>query len=360
MIRARWLKHHLKFRFNASTSRGVLNSKYSYYIILKNQEMQAGIGECGPLKGLSLDDRPEIEEKLNRLCNQISTESPPKLETLGSYLDGCINKEWPSLKMGLETAFRDLLNGGDRIIFKNGFITGREIPINGLIWMGNPEFMMDQIDRKIQEGYRCIKMKIGAIDFQTEINILKYIRNSPRGYDLTIRVDANGAFTYEEALRKLEELAGLGIHSIEQPIAAGQPDQMERLCRNSKVPIALDEELIGCFDHERKEALMERIKPAYIVLKPTLLGGFLETQQWIDLARAQGIEWWITSALESNIGLNAIAQFTLENGINMEQGLGTGQLYMNNIPSPLEVKNGFIIYNRNRAWDLSVLNMDEV
>ena len=360
MIQARWLKHHLKFRFNAGTSRGVLNSKYSYYIILKNQEMQTGIGECGPLTGLSLDDRPEIEGKLNRLCNQIPTESPPKPEMLGSFLDECIDKEWPSLRMGLETAFRDLLNGGNRIIFKNDFIKGREIPINGLIWMGNQEFMMDQIDRKIREGYRCIKMKIGAIDFQTEINILKYIRNSLNGHDLTLRVDANGAFTYEEALRKLEELSGLGIHSIEQPIAPGQSDLMERLCRNTKVPIALDEELIGFFNQERKEALLEQIKPPYIVLKPTLLGGFLETQQWIDLAKTRGIEWWITSALESNIGLNAIAQFTLENDVTMEQGLGTGQLYTNNIPSPLEVKNGFINYNRNRSWDLSILDMDEV
>lgn len=359
MIQARWLKHHLKFRFNVGTSRGFLNSKYSYYIILQNQEMLAGIGECGPLKGLSPDDRPEIEEKLNRLCSQIPTESPPKLEMLGSYLDECLNKEWPSLRMGLETAVRDLLNGGDRIIFKNNFIKGREIPINGLIWMGNQEFMMDQIDRKIREGYQCIKMKIGAIDFQTEINILRYIRNSLKGHDLKIRVDANGAFTYEEALWKLEELAGLGIHSIEQPIASGQPDQMEKLCRNSKVPIALDEELIGIFNQERKEALLEQVKPAYIVLKPTLLGGFLETQQWIDLAKTHGIEWWITSALESNIGLNAIAQYTLENDVNMEQGLGTGQLYKNNIPSPLVVKNGSINYNRSRSWDLSVLDMDE-
>ncbi len=360
MIQARWLKHNLMFKFGAGTSRGVLTSKISYFILLMNPERQTGIGECGPLKGLSLDDRPEIEEELTRLCRRIMLESPPNFQNLGSYLDQCVNSEWPSLKMGLETAFRDLLNGGKRIVFENSFLTGGEIPINGLVWMGNREFMMEQIDRKIEAGFRCIKMKIGAIDFQTEIDILKYIKKSFRGQDVSIRVDANGAFTYEEALKKLDRLADLGIHSIEQPIPAGQPECMEKLCRKSKIPIALDEELIGTLNPTGKKYLLEQINPAFIVLKPTLVGGFIETQQWIDLAETLGIGWWITSALESNIGLNAIAQFSLENEVSMAQGLGTGQLYENNIPSPLHVKNGFLTYESHHSWDLSSLGIDQV
>lgn len=360
MIQARWLKHNLKFKFDAGTSRGVLTNKDSYFIILTDQEKLMGIGECGPLKGLSIDDGPEIEEKLTQLCKMIGMGPYPSLNTLGSYLDQHLPLEWPSLKMGLETACRDLLNGGKRIVFTNQFISGKEIPINGLVWMGDREFLMEQINRKIETGYRCIKMKIGAIDFQTEIDILKYIRKSRSRRDLSIRVDANGAFTYGEAVKKLEELADLEIHSIEQPIAQGQLEQMEKLCRTSKVPIALDEELIGSFNQSDKKNLLQKIKPAYIVLKPTLLGGFMQTQQWIDLAQADGIRWWITSALESNIGLNAIAQFTLENEVSMEQGLGTGQLFLNNIPSPLDVRNGFISYDSDKTWDLSKLGIDQV
>lgn len=357
MIRVRWLKYPLKFRFRAGTSRGFLTRKLSYLIVLINSENQSGIGECGPLQGLSPDHRPEIEEKLTVLSRAIERESPSTPANLGSYLDASLRKEWPSLKMGLETAFRDLFNGGRRVIFENQFMKGREIPINGLIWMGDRRFMIDQIDKKIRKGFRCIKMKIGALDFEDEIEILRYIRRSFPGKDLSIRVDANGAFTYEEALDKLDKLHDLGIHSIEQPIRAGQPEQMAKLCRNSKIPVALDEELIGPFEQEEKEALLEFVKPAYIVLKPTLLGGFLETQYWIVRAQARGIGWWITSALESNIGLNSIAQFTLEQEIEMEQGLGTGELYSNNVSSPLEIKNGFLGYNPARFWDLSVLGL---
>jgi o-succinylbenzoate synthase len=360
MIKAKWLKYPLKFRFRAGTSRGFLTRKLSYLIVLNNAENQTGIGECGPLQGLSPDHRSEIEEKLTLLCREIEKTAPSTPEELGSYLDATVSKEWPSLKMGLETAFRDLFNGGSRVVFNNQFIKGKEIPINGLIWMGSREFMIRQIDKKIREGFRCVKMKIGALGFEEEIEILKYLRKSLPGKDFSIRVDANGAFTNEEALRKLDRLHDLGIHSIEQPIQAGQPEKMAELCRNAGIPVALDEELIGPHNPEEKEDLLDFVKPSFIVLKPTLLGGFLETEYWIRRAQARDIGWWITSALESNIGLNAIAQFTLEHEIHMEQGLGTGQLYTNNISSPLEIKNGSLGYNVTRSWDLSALDLEEV
>lgn len=360
MIKARWLKYPLKFRFPAGTSRGFLDRKLSYLMVLANAENRTGIGECGPLPGLSPDHLPEIEVKLTSLCRKIETRSPSTPDELGSYLDASVSKEWPSLKMGLETAFRDLFNGGRRIIFNNQFIKGRKIPINGLIWMGSREFMIGQIDKKIREGYRCVKMKIGALDFEEEIEILKYLRKSFPGGDFSIRVDANGAFTYEEAHPKLGQLHDLGIHSIEQPIKAGQPDKMAELCRNAGIPVALDEELIGPYEPEEKEVLLDTLRPSFIVLKPTLLGGFLETENWIRLAQARGIGWWITSALESNIGLNAIAQYTLEHDINMAQGLGTGQLYTNNINAPLEITNGSLGYNPARSWDLSALGLEKV
>jgi len=358
MTEARWLKYNFKFRFSAGTSRGILTGKTSYFIILKDTQNKLGVGECGPLKGLSPDDRPDIETTLTELCGRIITEPPPDPDQLGSYLDHLVPADWPSLRMGLETAWRDLLNGGSRIIFRNNFINGHEIPINGLIWMGNRSFMLEQIDRKIREGFRCIKMKIGAIDFQTEVEILKYIKESFQDRDVTVRVDANGAFSYEEALQKLEVLSRLDLHSIEQPIRPGQPDKLAGLCRNMQIPIALDEELIRITSLNEKQQLLESIKPAYIILKPTLLGGFIKTREWIKLAENQGIGWWITSALESDIGLNAIAQFTFDFELTREQGLGTGQLYVNNIPSPLYVKNGFLGYDGNRSWDLSCLGID--
>jgi o-succinylbenzoate synthase len=359
MMEARWFKYNFKFKFGAGTSRGTLTSKNSYFIILTDPDNKKGVGECGPLTGLSPDDRPDIEGQLTGLCHQLEVgQIPANTEELESFIEDRIPPEWPSVRMGFETAWRDLWNGGERIIFTNDFIMGEKIPINGLIWMGEPDFMLKQIDEKIRQGFRCIKLKIGAIDFQTEIEILKYIKESLKDRSFSIRVDANGAFSFEEAFQKLEQLSALGLHSIEQPIKPGQPGKMERLCRETGIPIALDEELIGHNCLEEKQQLLAAVKPAYIVLKPTLVGGLLKTREWIQVAEKLGIGWWITSALESNIGLNAIAQFTMENAITREQGLGTGQLFQNNIASPLYVKNGRLGYNGNIPWDLSCLGID--
>jgi o-succinylbenzoate synthase len=361
MIKARCIRYDLKFNFRAGTSRGFLTDKTSWFIILRDGlNHRVGIGECGPLKGLSLDDRPDIEDQLTTLCRSIEKGPDPGINDLESYLNEQVPSGWPSLKMGLETALRDLFNGGRRIIFNNGFIAGSKIPINGLIWMGDRKFLIDQVERKKKEGYRCIKMKIGAIDFQSEVEILKYIIKSFEGREFSIRVDANGAFSYEEALKKLEILAALGLHSIEQPIPPGNPDLMAGLCRRVGIPIALDEELIGGYNLPEKKEMLEYIRPAFIVIKPTLIGGFAEARQWISLAEGTGIGWWITSALESNIGLNAIAQFTLENRITMEQGLGTGQLFHNNIPSPLKIDQGNLKWDIRLNWDLRDLGIDEM
>jgi o-succinylbenzoate synthase len=360
MIKSGWTKYDLKFRFNAGTSRGFLSSRTTYFIVLKNQANQSGIGECGPLSGLSLDDRPDIEDQLTTLCRKIEDGPEPDRNKLSTFIEDLLSPEWPSLKMGLETALRDLFNGGRRIIFKNDFISGRKIPINGLIWMGDRNFLINQIDQKIRNGYRCIKMKIGAIDFESEVEIIKYIIKSFKGSDFSLRVDANGAFGYEEALVKLEALASLGLHSIEQPIPAGNPELMARLCNRVRIPVALDEELIGRFGNREKREMLEFIKPAYIVIKPTLIGGFSEASEWISLAEKSGIGWWITSALESNIGLNAIAQFTLDNRITMEQGLGTGQLFHNNIPSPLRIDGGALYSDNKLSWDLSGSGIDKI
>ncbi len=357
MIHVKWLKYTLKFKFKAGTSRGILRDKTSYFIFIRSKHNKIGIGECSPLKGLSIDDRPDFEKYLARVCKEMAQYPEPTLETLRSFIDHIISTDWPSIRMGFETAWRDFINNGNRVIFKNKFLSGEKIPINGLIWMGNRDFMEQQIRQKIKEGYSCFKMKIGAIDFQTELEILQFIRDHTKEKQITIRVDANGSFSPEEALRNLEKLSQLNIHSIEQPLKQGQWKHTEFLCREKIVPIALDEELIGIHGQIKKIHLLELLKPQYIVLKPSLLGGFFETAEWISLAEERNIGWWITSALESNIGLNALVQFTMENRILMEQGLGTGQLYHNNFSSPLNVKNGYIFYSPDRLWNLTPLGV---
>ena len=234
------------------------------------------------------------------------------------------------------------------MIANDFFDSQRSIPINGLIWMGEPDFMLRQIDQKLSEGFDCIKMKIGAIDFEREIELLKYIRSQFSPDQIVLRVDANGAFSPEDALEKLQRLADLDIHSIEQPIRAGHITAMEKLCRETPLPIALDEELIGVED---KAALLDAIQPQHIILKPTLIGGTLETQEWIRVAEERGIGWWMTSALESNLGLNAISQLVSTYSPAIPQGLGTGKLYHNNLDSPLEVRAGHIYYNPELAWE---------
>ena len=248
----------------------------------------------------------------------------------------------------------DLANGGRRQLYTNAFSEGKAVlPINGLVWMGDAGFMREQIQQKLAAGYACLKLKIGSLDFATELAILAEIRAVAGPEQLTLRVDANGAFAPADAPRKLAQLAEFGLHSIEQPLAAGQTAALAALCRTSPLPIALDEELIGVTNPARQAALLDAIQPAYIVLKPTLLGGHAATRHWIALAEARGIGWWLTSALESNVGLNAVAQLTGEYDVRgFPQGLGTGQLYHNNVAAPLHVGNGELRYEPNGTWEL--------
>lgn len=349
-LKASFFKHTLHFKKPSGTSRGIISEKESWFILLTDSENpdRRGIGECGLLKGLSADDRPDYENQLAKVCERLSTEKTNEL------LDSL--REWPSIQFGIETALRDLEYGGTFKIYDNSFYNkGLNIPMNGLIWMGDKAFMYEQIKQKIKAGFSCIKMKIGAIDFETELQLLSYIREQFSAQDMVLRVDANGAFSPDHALEKLDRLSKLDLHSIEQPIKANQWEEMAKLCAHTPLPIALDEELIGVFEFERKKVLMETINPQYIILKPSLHGGLKGSEEWISLAQQHDIPWWITSALESNIGLNAIAQFVTEYDNPLHQGLGTGQLYTNNIRSPLDVQSGNLVYNKQKDWDLSLL-----
>lgn len=344
-MHANYFKYILNFKKPSGTSRGIMNTKETWFIKLEDKG-KIGIGECGILRGLSIDDRPDYEEKLKWACENIHL----GLEVLITELE-----EYPSIQFGLEIAFISLGSSNEFIIFPSAFTKSLDsIPINGLVWMGSEDFMRGQISEKIDSGFNCIKLKIGAIDFQTELNILKSIRKEFSESDIELRVDANGAFSTREALEKLKKLSDYKIHSIEQPIKPGQYDEMASLCDVTPIPIALDEELIGVFGRDRKKVLIQDIKPQYIILKPSLIGGFKGSSEWIDLAKENDINWWVTSALESNIGLNAIAQwtYTLEN--KMPQGLGTGGLFTNNFVSPLTVKNGTLRYNINQDWNFNL------
>ena len=334
----------LKFIRPVGTSRGLLHSKPSWILHLNNGKV-TGKGEISIIQGLSPDfsDRISFEKKIEDVLSDLNGGSCHPEEGIASSLLNSL-KDFPSILFGLETAWLDFKYGGKGIYFDNAFSQGdRKIPINGLVWMGTPEFMQEQIDQKLQSGFTTIKMKIGAIDLKTELKILRSIREKFSADQLTLRVDANGAFTNKEATKVLEQLAELAIHSIEQPIPAGTWDDMSELCKCTPVPIALDEELIGITSREKKTELLETISPQYIILKPSLHGGISGTKEWIELAEARNIPWWMTSALESNIGLNAICQFTAECENPLPQGLGTGSLYENNFESNLIVKDGFIL-----------------
>ena len=343
-MKATYKKHILNFKVPSGTSRGILKTKETWFIIIENDDKQ-GIGECGILRGLSADDRPDYEAQLQHTCNNIEK----GLNVL--YTE---NEEFPSIQIGLEMAFKSLEAKDPFILFPSNFSKGNDsIPINGLIWMGDKSFMNQQIKQKIADGFDCIKLKIGAIDFQTELDILKEIRQNFSESDIEIRVDANGAFSIDSALEKLKRLSDYKLHSIEQPIKPNQWDQMAKLCEKTPLAIALDEELIGVFNEDKKQELLRVINPQYIILKPSFIGGFKGSDKWINLAEKQNIGWWITSALESNVGLNAIAQYTYLKEVTMPQGLGTGSLFTNNISSPLTVKNGTLQYNTNLNWDFN-------
>ena len=346
-LKAQFYKHTLNFSFDAGTSRGVLKKKDSYFIkIYEDSNPDVfGLGESGPLEGISLDFGSLSETKLIDIVKEINEGN------FADFQSDDLNM-FPSVRFALETAFRDFENGGQRKLFENAFFKeSLRIPINGLVWMGNKEFMKSQIVEKLEAGFDTIKLKIGAIDFNEELDLLAYIRKNFSEKEISIRVDANGAFGPNEALEKLKRLSDFNLHSIEQPIKPNQHDEMAYLCENSPLPIALDEELIQNFGE--KYRLLEQIKPQYLILKPSLMGGISGSKEWISTANSLNIKWWITSALESNIGLNAISQFTAEFDNNLPQGLGTGKLYTNNFESPLKISNGQIFYDHKTNWALS-------
>ncbi|MEZ0007256.1 o-succinylbenzoate synthase [Flavobacterium sp. 28YEA47A] len=348
MLKASYKKYILDFKRPSGTSRGILTQKETWFLILE-ENGKFGIGECGILRTLSADDRPDYEEKLKWVCENIHLGKEKLWEML---------LEFPSLQFGVEMAFQSLKSETPFLLFPSDFTNGKKnIPINGLVWMGEPAFMKSQIEEKLSEGFHCIKLKIGAIDFEKELELLRLIRENYDASTIEIRVDANGGFTSSEALFKLNQLSEFKIHSIEQPIQKKQHDSMSELCENAPFPIALDEELIGVFDYAEKEAMLQKIKPQYIILKPSLVGGFRGSKEWIELAEKYNIGWWVTSALESNIGLNAIAQWTFLQQNPMPQGLGTGSLYTNNFDCPLEVKNGELVYNPNLDWNIDLLQI---
>ncbi len=325
-MKATYSKYILNFKRPGGTSRGVLNTKETFFLKI-NKNGQTGTGECGIFRGLSYDDVPEYEEKLHWLCENINADHRNLKEEL---------KHFPSIWFGYEQAILNLKHGGD-LYFPSDFTKGKSsIKINGLIWMGNSGFMEEQIREKLNLGFDCLKLKIGT-DWNSEKQILKKLRETFPSTQLELRVDANGGFSFEEAKTVLVELHELGIHSIEQPIKAGNWEEMHKLCSSAPTPIALDEELIGVVDYSEKKRLLQEILPQYIILKPSLIGGFSGSDEWISLAENMRIGWWITSALESNIGLNAIAQYTFSRNPKIPQGLGTGGLFTNNFETRLEL-----------------------
>lgn len=338
----------LHFIQPAGTSRGVYTTRQSYYVTLSDDNVPGivGIGECATLPDLSCDAMPpkEYERILKGFCDDLCQSGKIDKEAMRPY---------PSMLFGLETAKRQLDNGGGIDLFNTPFGRGEEgITINGLIWMGTFDEMFQRLEAKLKAGFHCVKLKIGAIDFEKELRLIQHIRQHFSRKEVELRVDANGGFTPDNAMQRLEALAKYDIHSIEQPIRQHQWKEMARLCKNTPLPIALDEELIGVNDLTEKNQLLDTIQPQYIILKPSLHGGISGTREWIKLAKERGIGSWITSALESNIGLNAIAQLTADiygPHITMAQGLGTGQLFSDNIPMPLEIRGEQLwVNNTNR------------
>ena len=344
-MKAHYKKHILEFKTPSGTSRGILKTKEAWFIVLEDKG-RLGFGECGMLRGLSIDDRPDFEQTLQWVCANIHLGEQQLYDAL---------TEFPSIQMGLEIAFRSLAAHDPFQIYPSAFTKGEaSIAINGLIWMGDKDFMSRQITSKLNEGFGCIKMKIGAINFDTELALLKSIRQEFSASEIEIRVDANGAFDPKNALEKLKQLSDLDLHSIEQPIAVKKWDQMAYLCEKSPLDIALDEELIGVFSIQDKQRLLNHINPQYIILKPSFIGGFKGSDSWIELSQANNVQWWITSALESNVGLNAISQYTFTKNSTLPQGLGTGSLYTNNIASALQITKGTLCYNPTKKWNFNL------
>jgi len=341
-ITVRVHKRVLEFVRPAKTSRDTLTSHEVWYILLLNEENKtAGIGECAPIWGLSAEQRGDFEEIMREIQQPHLSDNRLQEIIAGSS----------ALKFAFETAERDLSNGGRRQVFN--FDPASLLPINGLVWMNEKKAMLEEAFSKIKNGYSCIKLKIGGIRFEDELEILTAIRSEFPARDIELRLDANGAFSKGDALHRLDSLSRFDIHSIEQPIKAGQWTEMKELVTKSPIAIALDEDLIGITRRESREELIEIIRPHFLVLKPTLHGAFEGCDEWIELAEQNGVKWWATSALESNIGLNAIAQWLAGKSTVLPQGLGTGLLYANNIPSPLTVSKGKLSWNKELPWDVS-------
>ncbi|MCL6266131.1 o-succinylbenzoate synthase [Flagellimonas myxillae] len=346
-MKATYTKYILNFKRPSGTSRGVMTQKETWFLCLE-EGSKKGIGECGILRGLSADDVPEYEDKLAWVCEHIHLGETELLDQLWDF---------PSIQFGLEQAFLSLNSQNPFALFPSDFLAKEiPIPINGLIWMGDENFMLSQLEEKLEAGFNCIKMKIGAIDFAQELSILDAIRSRFSSKEIELRVDANGAFTADRALEKLNTLAQYELHSIEQPIKPKQWQVLASLCKNTPLPIALDEELIGIFSVTEKEQLLQTIQPQFIILKPSLVGGYSGSTEWIQIAEKYGIGWWVTSALESNIGLNAIAQWTGTLDLKMPQGLGTGSLFTNNFEGPLEVSEGKLFYRSTKNWNTNLID----
>ena len=342
-MKAAYAPYRLIFKAPAGTSRGILLHKDTYFLKVwdeSNPEVY-GLGECALFKGLSREDTPLYESKLREMCQNIG---------LGKSTD---LSEYSSLQFGLETALCDLSNGGRRVVVDTPFVHGETtIPINGLVWMGSFDEMSARIEEKLSAGFTTIKLKIGAIDFESELELIRKLRSRFSRETLTIRVDANGGFSPEEALPKLNRLAAYGIHSCEQPIKPNQWAEMRKICAESPIHIALDEELIGITDPMQMFMLLREIAPQYLIIKPSLMGGFAGAQEWLKMAKMTNTGAWFTSALESNVGLNAIAQVVAKFNPLIPQGLGTGALYTNNIESPLYQKADYLAYNPEGKWVL--------
>ncbi len=342
-MKAAYAPYRLIFKAPAGTSRGILLHKDTYFLKVwdeSNPEVY-GLGECALFKGLSREDTPLYESKLREMCQNIA---------LGISTD---LSEFSSLQFGLETALCDLSNGGRRVVVDTPFVYGETtIPINGLVWMGSFDEMSARIEEKLSAGFSTIKLKIGAIDFESELELIRQLRGRFSSETLTIRVDANGGFSPEEALPKLNRLAAYGIHSCEQPIKPNQWAEMRKICAESPIHIALDEELIGITDPMQMFMLLREIVPQYLIIKPSLMGGFAGAQEWLKMAKMTNTGAWFTSALESNVGLNAIAQVVAKFNPLIPQGLGTGALYTNNIESPLYQKADYLAYNPEGKWVL--------
>jgi o-succinylbenzoate synthase len=348
MIKAKTITRNFQFERPATTSRGTFQSKQVPFILLYHTDdpTSAGIGECSLFPGLSCDDHKGFMDKLLQITDRINQ---------GDFGSDAALSDWPSINFALETAWKDLRVMGTKIIYPSGFTDGKDsIGINGLIWMGSKEDMIRQIRQKLNDGFTCLKMKIGNLYLEEELDILKFIRSQFTADEVEVRVDANGAFKFSEALDVLKLLSEYKLHSIEQPIAPGHPDKMAEICMLSPIPVALDEELIGKHSLTTRKKLLDTIKPQYLVLKPGLLGGVAASKEWIGMAEERNVGWWVTSSLETNIGLNAIAQWTYTLRTEMYHGLSTGSLFRDNVGSPLYLHGEHLYYDPERKWNLSI------